>query len=270
MLSSTAGTATCPSDERTFAFYRHALLALQAAGVPFLVGGAYSLARYTGIHRDTKDIDIFIHPRDLGHALDALNAAGHPTEVPFPHWLAKARGEDCLLDIIYSAGNGVAGVDDEWFEHAVDDVVLGLPVLLCPPEETLWSKGFIMERERYDGADVAHLLRSTGATMDWPRVLRRFGDYWRVLLSHLVLFGFIYPAERDAVPAWVMDALLARLQAERGQPAPDTKLCGGPLLSREQYLPDLDSWGYTDARVANGHMTRREQAIWTEAIKTGQ
>ena len=26
-------------------------------------------------------------------------------------------------------------------------------------EESLWQKAFIMERERYDGADVAHLLR---------------------------------------------------------------------------------------------------------------
>jgi hypothetical protein len=270
MLSSTDGTATCPSDERTFAFYRHALRALATAGVPFLVGGAYALSRYTGVHRDTKDIDVFIHPRDLGPALDALNAAGHPTEVPFPHWLAKARGEDCMLDIIYSAGNGVAEVDDEWFAHAVPDEILGLPARLCPPEETLWSKGFIMERERYDGADVAHLLRSRAATMDWARVLRRFGDYWPVLLSHLVLFGFIYPAERDRVPEWVMDELLARQRGDLHRPDSGPPLCRGPLLSREQYLPDLNRWGYQDARITGGHMTHNQEAIWTDAIKTGE
>ena len=31
------------------AFYRRALMALQAAQVPFLVGGGYALAHYTGL-----------------------------------------------------------------------------------------------------------------------------------------------------------------------------------------------------------------------------
>jgi len=30
--------------------------------------------------------------------------------------------------------------------------------------------------------------------------VRRFGDAWPVLLSHLILFGFIYPGERGRVP----------------------------------------------------------------------
>lgn len=38
--------------------------------------------------------------------------------------------------------------------------VLGIPVQLCPPEEMLWSKSYVMERERYDGAEVMHLLRA--------------------------------------------------------------------------------------------------------------
>ena len=40
------------------AFYRRALMALQAARVPFLVGGGYALAHYTGIIRHTKDFDL--------------------------------------------------------------------------------------------------------------------------------------------------------------------------------------------------------------------
>jgi hypothetical protein len=35
------------------AFYRRALLTLQAAQVPFLVGGGYALAHYVGIIRHT-------------------------------------------------------------------------------------------------------------------------------------------------------------------------------------------------------------------------
>ena len=58
-------------------------------------------------------------------------------------------------------------VDDLWFTHAAPGRVLGVPVLLCPPEEMIWSKAFIMERERYDGADVAHLILACGRELDW-------------------------------------------------------------------------------------------------------
>ena len=176
--------------------------------------------------------------------------------------------------MIYSAGNGVAEVDDEWFAYAVDDEVLGLPVKLCPPEETLWSKGFIMERERFDGADVAHLLRARAESLDWPRLLRRFGPYWRVLLAHLTLFGFIYPGERHKIPRRVMEELGGRLLAEAAAPAArgsaDGQICLGTILSREQYLPDVQSWGYRDGRLVNGHMSQAEAAIWTEAIETSK
>ena len=69
--------------------------------------------------------------------------------------------------MIFSSGNGVATVDDEWFAHAPEGEVLGLPVRLVPAEEMIWSKAFIMERERFDGADIMHCSsraapRSTG------------------------------------------------------------------------------------------------------------
>jgi hypothetical protein len=158
-------------------------------------------------------------------------------------------------------------VDDVWFEHAVPDHVLGLPVRLCPPEEMIWSKAFIMERERFDGADVAHLVRARGREMDWARLLDRFGARWRVLLSHLVLFGFIYPCERDAVPEGVMRQLLARLQAELAEPPSEDRACHGTELSRAQYLVDLERWGYRDARrIPHGNMSGDEIARWTAAI----
>ena len=65
-------------------------------------------------------------------------------------------------------------------------IVLDVPVRLIPPEEMIWSKSFVRERERYDGADVAHVLRACADTLDWPRLVRRFDAHWRVLLHHLV------------------------------------------------------------------------------------
>ena len=249
-------------------FYVRMLAALGAGGVPFLVGGAYAFARYTGIERHTKDFDVFVRPADSERTLTLLGGAGCTVELTHPHWLGKAFCGEDFVDVIYSSGNGVAVVDDGWFAHAVEDAVFDVPVRLVPPEEMLWSKAFIMERERYDGADVIHLLRAMAAGLDWQRLLDRFGDNWRVLYAHLVLFGFVYPGERDKVPAWVLRELGGRLDAELDDPDPDPSSFRGTLLSREQYLPDVERWGYRDARhrANGGAMTGHQIVRWTEAI----
>jgi hypothetical protein len=248
--------------------YVAALTTLGEAGVAFLVGGGYALERYAGLSRDPKDLDVFVLAEHSDAALGALATAGYATETRFPHWLGKAFVGDRTIDLIWGSGNGCAPVDEEWFEHAVDGVVLGLPVKLCPPEETIWSKSFVMERERYDGADVIHLLRACGATLDWARLLRRFGPHWRVLLSHLMLYGFVYPGERGQVPAGVLDRLLRRLRREMTEEEPGPRACRGTLLSRAQYLVDIESWGYRDARLEPPcAMTVEDIAGWTRAIE---
>lgn len=266
-LSASAGCGEI--DPKTQAFYCETLRALNAAGAEHLVGGAYALARYTGVVRHTKDFDIFTRRRDRDRVLEVLAARGYLTEVTFPHWLAKAYcrdGSGDFIDVIYSSGNGVAVVDDEWFEHAVGGEVLGCAALLCPAEEIIWSKGFVQERERFDGADIYHLLRACAPRLDWTRLLRRFATHWRVLLGHLVNFGFVYPGERNKIPAWVMDELIARLQEETHRAPEDARVCRGTLVSREQYLIDINDWGYRDARLDERSMLPEEIQHWTDAI----
>jgi hypothetical protein len=258
------GNGTVLTDEER-EFYRAAMKILGDAGIRFLVGGAYAFERYTGIARHTKDFDVFVHPSDYDAACRAFGRAGYRTELTFPHWLGKVYHDEYFVDLIFGSGNGVALVDAEWFKYAVDDEVLGMPAKLCPPEETIWSKAFIQERERFDGADVAHVLRACVATLDWDRLLRRFDDKWRVLLSHLVLFGFIYPGERTAIPPRVMEELMRRLESELTVSDP-RRVCQGTILSRTQYLTDLECWGYEDPRICPaGNMTPEETACWTDA-----
>jgi hypothetical protein len=151
------------------------------------------------------------------------------------------------VDLIYSSGNGVAVVDDAWFAHARPARVMDVDVQLAPPEEMLWSASFVLERERYDGADVVHLLHARGEELDWDRLLRRFERYWEVLLSHVLLYRFAFPGERTQVPDRVVRALLARAASVRGDDP--RRLCRGNLLSRAQYRHDLERLGYEDGRA---------------------
>jgi Nucleotidyl transferase of unknown function (DUF2204) len=244
--------------------YARGLAALNESGVPFLVGGAVAVAAYCGIRRYTKDLDLFVCERDVVRVLDVLTSIGFRTEATFPHWLSKAHADGHFIDVIFNSGNGEVPVDQEWFDHAFPAEAFGVPVAVCPAEETIWSKAFVMERERFDGADVAHLLLACASTMNWERLLRRFGGHSRVLFAHLVLFGYVFPGQTDRIPRWVMDELSARAQ---GDVSADARMCRGTLLSREQYLPDLTR-GWHDARLApHGSMSREAIALWTEAIE---
>ena len=250
-------------------FYRRSMQVLQNANIPFLIAGAGAVRFYTGVSRQTKDFDLHLRPHHIDGALDAFAHAGYKTEKTFPHWLAKAkRGRNCV-DLIFRAGNGLCEVDDSWFERAQDEDVLGVTVKLSAPEDMLWMKAYIMERERYDGADVAHILESCAEKLNWPHLLRRFGPDWRLLLSHLVLFGYIYPSERGRVPVAIMDALISRLRNENSVSGSD-RLCRGTLLSREQYLWDVEERGFRDARLEKrAHMNEGDIAHWTKAIAKG-
>jgi hypothetical protein len=244
--------------------YARGLEVLDASGVPFLVGGAIALAAYCGIRRDTKDLDLFVRERDAPRALDVLARVGFRTEATFPHWLSKAHAEGHFIDVIFNSGNGEVPVDAEWFENAVPADVFGVAVAVCPAEETIWSKAFVMERERFDGADVAHLLLACASTLDWQRLLRRFGGHSRVLFAHVILFGYVFPGDVGRVPRWVVDELSARAQREAGA---DPRVCRGTMLSREQYLPDL-ARGWRDARLPpTGSMSSEAIALWTDAIE---
>src|SRR6266545_2323127 len=60
LMSPLASAPETDLDRASLEFYQHAMRLMQEGNLPFLVGGAYALARYTGIERHTKDFDVFI------------------------------------------------------------------------------------------------------------------------------------------------------------------------------------------------------------------
>src|ERR1017187_10425502 len=95
--------ATAPDTflaPETREFFVRSMELMRDGGVPFLVGGAYAFACYTGIERHTKDFDVFIRREDFPKAKKVFEAAGYKSELTFPHWLGKAiKGED-YVDLI--------------------------------------------------------------------------------------------------------------------------------------------------------------------------
>jgi hypothetical protein len=237
---------------------------LRDSNIDFLVGGAYALAHHTGIDRDTKDFDLFLRPDEVTPALAIWRKAGYAADYTFAHWLAKVQSGRVYVDIIFRSGNGLGGVDAAWFQHAQNATIFGLPVKVIAPEEMIWQKAYIMERERFDGADVAHLLSACATALDWNRLMKRFGPDWRVLWSHLILFGFIFPSKRKLIPWKLMQGFWAKALREQGEGIVGEPVCNGTLLSRIQYQPDLGE--FLDVRKnRRSEMSELELRRWVEA-----
>lgn len=257
-------------DRPTRDFYRQALQIMDDSGVRYCVAGAYALAAHAGIIRHTKDLDVFLRRQDMEQALAAFERAGFYTERTHPHWLAKVfagpdRAPDAFIDLIFRAASGIWEVDDAWLDHAFPGDVVGRTAPLCPAEELIWSKAMVMERDRFDGADIAHVIHSRGRELDWPRLSHRAAGHEGILLGHLSFYRYIYPCDPQNVPDAVLKELFQKVLDYR--PAAD-QVCRGTLVSWEQYLPDINERGLIDGRLRPwGKLTRQEIEVWTKAQK---
>jgi hypothetical protein len=258
-----APTAPIAPDEKTQEFYVDALRTLDGEGIDYAVGGGYAMAHYTGIARNTKDLDIFVCESDHRRVLEVLGMRGYCTEYFYPFWIAKALHGESFIDILYNSGNGICVVDATWFEKTEPFDLHGYQTRLIPAEEQLWSKAFVQDRDRYDGGDVAHLILGRGKVFDWERLIRRFKGHERVLLAHLILFGYVYPSETDCVPDHVMHRLTTVVGNEKRWGG---KVCRGTNIAQKSYLVDVHQFGFEDARLKPwGRLTREELSQFPES-----
>ena len=116
----TEWTEKIPDEE--WAIYDSAIEVLRSTGKPFMLAGAFSLATYTGLWRNTKDLDFYVLPQDREPLIAALTSAGfidYYEKLPYVrHWIYRAWKNDCIVDIIWAMANQRAQVDEEWFEYA--------------------------------------------------------------------------------------------------------------------------------------------------------
>lgn len=235
-----------PEEEREI--YKRALDALNAAGIPFVVTGAYAIYEHTGIYRDTTDLDLFASPENIVPAMRVLREAGFRTRLEQAHWLAKGKVGDLFIDLIFGMGNGLALVDADWYRFSRPAILAARPVRIAPAEELIWHRLFISERHRQDMADIAHLILAAGDRLEWERLLRKTAEHWPLLLAQLQIFSYIYPQTTNRVPGWVLEDLLERARADLDRPRSGEPVTRGTLISRFSFAVDVNDWGLRDLR----------------------
>jgi hypothetical protein len=208
--------------------------------VPLAVSGAFALHEHTGIWRDTKDLDVFMAAEDVEPSMALLKEHGFQTEICDPVWLCKIHRNGYFVDLISGMSNAVIRVDQSWIDRAFDSAVLGVSVKVLAPEELIASKIFVAFRERFDGADIAHIVYAAGNSMDWDRLLALVGEHSMMLLWSLVLFQYAYPTAKS-VPNQVWDDLLTRFRQQIENPNPKVPFRGS-LLDEKMFAIDVHEW----------------------------
>jgi nucleotidyltransferase DUF2204 len=237
----------CSSEPPTFAeeqkeHFKDVLRFMNDRNIPYVVSGTFALHEHTGIWRQTKDLDLFVTPEDMRRALTQFREAGYETWVKDPVWLGKVIKNNYFVDLITGMSNAVLQVDKSWIERGVQTEVLGVPCRVLGAEELLASKIFVVRRERFDGADVVHIIYAMRDMLDWDRVFSLVGEHWEMLLWSLIFFRYIYPRHANEVPRWVWHELLARFERDLMDPKLDTPFRGS-LIDENMFAIDVQEWG---------------------------
>jgi len=238
--------------------YSKALRILNDTGIPYILAGAFALHTYTGLWRDTKDLDVFIKPSDLEKALRELAKAGFKVEIPEDHWLAKAWSEPYFVDLIFSMANGAIQFDDDWLKSERTAEIEGVHAPLIGLEQLIASKAFVAARDRFDGGDIAHVIRSVRGKVDWKRVGRILGPHRKILLWHFLFFDFVYPGHPDYLPQDLIQQMFEGIRRDWADPQAQSSECRGMLVDPFSFSADIRDWGYTDPRELRAYYKHGE------------
>ena len=253
-------TSSVPADlpEKQETLAREVLMVLERQRIPYAVAGAFALLQHTGICRTTKDLDLFLTAESWSAALTHLQEHRFQCEICDPVWLAKVHRDSFFVDLITGMSNAAFSVDESWIRHAQPASVLGIQTRVLAPEELLVSKLFVTRRERFDGADIAHIIYGTAGDLDWGRILHLAGEHWEMLLWALVLFRYVYPAQTHYVPAVLWQDLLGRFSKLVLEPDGKGRFRGS-LVDDNMFAIDVKEWGLDD--VLEEYRSRRLSKI---------
>jgi hypothetical protein len=180
-------------------------------GLRFAVSGGFATSFYSALWRNTKDLDFCVLPRDRDAMVQVTRDAGlHDLHDEKPYdrgWIYRATERGIIADIIWQLANYRGEVDEAWVDAGPEVTIHGETLRLVPPEEMIWSKIYVVQRERCDFPDIVNILYACGAELDWPCLLERLRGEERLLASVLSIFAWLAPGRANLIPEAVWQKL---------------------------------------------------------------
>ena len=203
-------------SEEQFPVYVDVVREATARKIPFALGGSLAMTFYARKPvRNPKDLDLYVKPEDrdaMIEVLKHLNLRDYYDTVPYDRgWIYRSTDDNVIVDVIWSMVNRRATVDDEWLTHGDSVSFAGEKLKLIPIEEMIWSKLYVLQRDRCDWPDILNIIDQVGKSLDWARLLDRIGEDGPLLHGVLDIYRWLCPDQAKCLPSWIW--------AELGQPA---------------------------------------------------
>ena len=147
---------------------KRAVAALEARGVPYLLGGGLGCWARGG-PPSSNDIDLMLKREDALRAQEALTEAGMRPEDPPEQWLLKAWDGDILVDLIFEPSG--LQIDEETLARGEDLSVMAMEVRVMALDDILVTKLMALDEHSADYRDLLLIARSLREQIDWE-VLR--------------------------------------------------------------------------------------------------
>lgn len=210
-------SALIPDDQ--WAMFSSGTAAINAAGVPALLGGAMALAAYTQHWRNTKDIDVIVPPARHEAAIAAIQSLGFADyfdQAAYDRsWIFRGWKDGVVFDIIWELPNHRVAIDQAWFDRASPVDLRGTIYAAAPAEELIRVKLYVMQRERCDWVDVLNVLAGACERLDWSWLVQRMGRDLPLLHGALAIFNWMCPERARSIPDWLRQQLaLAPIEAD--------------------------------------------------------
>ena len=193
-----------------WSLYRGLMSEATRRQIPFAIGGGLSLMVYAGQLRDTKDIDIYVQPQHREAMIQVVLDAGltdYYERAPYDrNWIFRGFRDNLIVDVIWAMANQRAQVDPEWLDGP-SVLIDELTFRLLRPEEALWGKLYVLQRDRCDWPDALSMLYSIGTELDWARLLNRVAEDMPLLAALVRVFRWICPERCDEFPQAVLQQL---------------------------------------------------------------
>jgi hypothetical protein len=192
---------------------------------------------YTGELRNTKDLDLYVLPKNRDSMRQAISRAGladYHQRLPYDRsWIYRACQGDVIVDAIWAMANHRADVDARWLSHGPEITIRGERIRAIPVEELIWAKLYIIQRTRCDWVDVLNLIYARAESIEWEHLLARLDTDAALLAGSLSVFGWLAAGRAQEIPA----SIWQRLGLSRPQPISDPE-----VTSRRANLLDSRPW----------------------------
>ncbi len=146
---------------------KRAVAALDARGVPYLLGGGLGCWARGG-PPSSNDIDLMIRREDAERAQEALAEIGMRPESPPEQWLLKAWDGDILVDLIFEPSG--MRIDDEVLARGDELSVMAMRTRVMDLDDILITKLMALDEHSADYGDLILITRSLREQIDWARL----------------------------------------------------------------------------------------------------